>query len=181
VLDRWRLAPGEFGRIDDRHEELGAEYLLGVFGPAVAEPVRLHVAAKRYLCATDPGYFGCLSAASVRSLELQGGPFNANEGAAFRSIPFAEQAVRIRLWDVFAGFVQQLTDIVQQRGRDDRHGHSFALGEKGALQRVFALRDPLSPVLPGAPRCEQPQQPIHDPIHRALSPEAGIDRSQTIP
>jgi phosphonate degradation associated HDIG domain protein len=85
--------------INDRHEELGAEYLLGVFGRAVAEPVRLHVAAKRYLCATSPGYFGCLSAASVRSLELQGGPFNADEGAAFRSIPFAEQAVRIRLWD----------------------------------------------------------------------------------
>src|SRR5260370_12238956 len=87
------------GGIDDGHEELGAEYLLGVFGPAVAEPVRLHVAAKRYLCATDPGYFGCLSAASVRSLELQGGPFNAEEAAAFRSIPFANQAVRIRLWE----------------------------------------------------------------------------------
>src|SRR5260370_337412 len=55
--------------IDDRHEELGAEYLLGVFGRAVAEPVRLHVAAQRYLCATDPGYFGCLSAASMRRLE----------------------------------------------------------------------------------------------------------------
>ena len=85
--------------IDDRHEELGAEYLLGVFGPMVAEPVRLHVAAKRYLCATDPAYFGCLSAASVRSLELQGGAFNAAEVTAFRSIPFAEEAVRIRLWD----------------------------------------------------------------------------------
>jgi [1-hydroxy-2-(trimethylamino)ethyl]phosphonate dioxygenase len=85
--------------IDDRHEELGAEYLLGVFGTTVAEPVRLHVAAKRYLCATDPGYFGCLSAASVRSLKLQGGAFNAAEATAFRSIPFADQAVRIRLWD----------------------------------------------------------------------------------
>ena len=74
--------------IDDRHEEL-----------AVAEPVRLHVAAKRYLCATDQGYFGCLSAASVHSLELQGGAFNAAEVTAFRSIPFAEEAVRIRLWD----------------------------------------------------------------------------------
>jgi [1-hydroxy-2-(trimethylamino)ethyl]phosphonate dioxygenase len=85
--------------IDDRHEELGAQYLLGVFGPAVAEPVQLHVAAKRYLCATDPGYFGCLSAASVRSLELQGGAFNAAEAAAFRSIPFSEEAVQIRSWD----------------------------------------------------------------------------------
>jgi len=85
--------------IDDRHEELGAEYLLGVFGPAVAEPVRLHVAAKRYLCATDSGYFGRLSAASVRSLELQGGALNADEAAAFRSIPFSKEAVRVRLWD----------------------------------------------------------------------------------
>ena len=85
--------------IDDRHEELGAEYLLGVFGPTVAEPVRLHVAAKRYLCATDPGYFGSMSAASVRSLELQGGAFNAEEAASFRSLPFSEEAVRVRLWD----------------------------------------------------------------------------------
>ena len=85
--------------IDDRHEELGAEYLLGVFGPAVAEPVRRHVAAKRYLCATDPGYFGSMSAASVRSLELQGGAFNAAEAAAFRSHPFSETALRVRLWD----------------------------------------------------------------------------------
>ncbi len=85
--------------VHDRHEELGAEYLLGVFGPAVAEPVRLHVAAKRYLCATDPGYFGRRSAASVRSLELQGGAFNADEATAFCSMPFADQAVRIRLWD----------------------------------------------------------------------------------
>ena len=85
--------------IDDRHEELGAEYLREAFGPAVAEPVRLHVAAKRYLCATDPDYFGRLSAASVRSLELQGGPFNAKEAAAFRSVPFSDEAVKVRLWD----------------------------------------------------------------------------------
>jgi hypothetical protein len=77
--------------------------------------------------------------------------------------------------------VQQMTDIVQQRSRNDRHGHSFALSEKGALQRVFALRDPLSPVLLGTSRCEQPQQPIDDAVHLALSPEAGIDRSETIP
>jgi [1-hydroxy-2-(trimethylamino)ethyl]phosphonate dioxygenase len=85
--------------IDDKHQELGAEHLLRAFGPAVAEPVRLHVAAKRYLCATDPGYFGRLSAASVRSLALQGGPFTAAATAAFRSMPFAGEAVRVRLWD----------------------------------------------------------------------------------
>src|SRR5260370_22877879 len=59
--------------IDDKHEEIGAEHLLAAFGPNVAEPVRLHVPAKRYLCATDPGYFACLSPGSVRSLALQGG------------------------------------------------------------------------------------------------------------
>ena len=85
--------------IDDKHQELGAQCLLGVFGPAVAEPVRLHVAAKRYLCATDPGYLRRLSAASVRSLDLQGGPFTAAETVAFRSTPFADEAVRVRLWD----------------------------------------------------------------------------------
>jgi [1-hydroxy-2-(trimethylamino)ethyl]phosphonate dioxygenase len=85
--------------IDDRHEELGAEHLLEAFGPAVAEPVRLHVAAKRYLCATDPGYFGLLSEASVRSLELQGGPLTPAEAAAFRAIPYADEAIRVRRWD----------------------------------------------------------------------------------
>src|ERR1700740_2856533 len=85
--------------LDDRHEELGARHLLGAFGPAVAEPVRLHVAAKRYLCATDPVYFGRLSAASVRSLELQGGPFGAAEAAAFRATAYADEAIQIRLWD----------------------------------------------------------------------------------
>ena len=47
--------------VDDRHEQIGAEYLLPAFGPAVAEPVRLHVPAKRYLCATDPGYYAAIA------------------------------------------------------------------------------------------------------------------------
>jgi len=85
--------------IDDRHEEIGAEYLLPAFGLAVAEPVRLHVAAKRYLCATDPGHFPRLSPGSVRSLALQGGPFSPEEAAEFRALPFAEDAIRVRRWD----------------------------------------------------------------------------------
>jgi len=85
--------------IDDRHEEIGAEHLLEVFRPAVAEPVRLHVAAKRYLCASDPEYFGRLSRPSVRSLELQGGRFTPSGAAAFRAMPYADDAIRIRLWD----------------------------------------------------------------------------------
>src|SRR3981189_1516882 len=60
--------------VDDVHEELGARWLAERFGPEVSEPVRLHVAAKRYLCAVEQDYFGKLSPDSVRSLGLQGGP-----------------------------------------------------------------------------------------------------------
>lgn len=59
---------------DARHGPAGAQWLGQWFGPAVTEPVRLHVAAKRYLFATEPGYLGLLSAESVRTLALQGGP-----------------------------------------------------------------------------------------------------------
>lgn len=85
--------------IDDRHEQSGADFLARHFGPAVSEPVRLHVAAKRYLCATDPGYFDRLSDASVRSLALQGGPMTAQEVQDFEANPFAMEAVRLRQWD----------------------------------------------------------------------------------
>ena len=85
--------------VDDRHEELGRAYLAALFGPAVTEPVRLHVAAKRYLCATEPDYFAKLSPDSVRSLALQGGPMSAEEVAAFRALPHSEAAVRLRRFD----------------------------------------------------------------------------------
>ena len=85
--------------IDDKHEEGGAKWLRRRFGPAVSEPVRLHVAAKRYLCAVEPGYFESLSPASVRSLELQGGRFDAAGAADFIARPHAEEAVRLRRWD----------------------------------------------------------------------------------
>src|ERR1700676_4706931 len=67
--------------IDDKHEELGHAWLTRWFGPEVTEPVRLHVAAKRYLCAAEPEYFAKLSSDSLRSLALQGGPLPAPEGA----------------------------------------------------------------------------------------------------
>jgi phosphonate degradation associated HDIG domain protein len=84
---------------DDRHEQIAAGILTRLFGPEVAEPVRLHVDAKRWLCATDPAYFATLSPASVRSLELQGGPFSAAEADAFGSHRHAEAAIRLRRWD----------------------------------------------------------------------------------
>ena len=85
--------------IDSRHEELGARWLSTRFGPEVVEPIRLHVPAKRYLCATDAAYYAGLSPASQQSLALQGGPFSPAEVAAFRAGPHAEAAVRLRLWD----------------------------------------------------------------------------------
>ena len=61
--------------------------------------MRLHVPAKRYLCAVDAGYFGLLSPESVRTLSLQGGPMSAAEVAAFEALPHARDAVAVRRWD----------------------------------------------------------------------------------
>jgi phosphonate degradation associated HDIG domain protein len=85
--------------VDDRHEEAGHAFLTRWFGPEVTEPVRLHVAAKRYLCAIEPDYFSRLSPDSVLSLKLQGGPMTAEEVAAFRALPQADAAVRLRRYD----------------------------------------------------------------------------------
>ncbi|MGI9405768.1 MAG: (R)-1-hydroxy-2-trimethylaminoethylphosphonate oxygenase [Hyphomicrobiaceae bacterium] len=85
--------------IDNHHDDAGAKFLEPFFPPVVTECVRLHVAAKRYLCATDPGYFGKLSPASVHTLELQGGPMNEEEVAEFEKNPWHKEAVQVRLWD----------------------------------------------------------------------------------
>ena len=84
---------------DNRHSRTGADWLAQWFGPAVTEPVRLHVAAKRYLCAVEPGYFGRLSEASVHTLRVQGGPMTPAQAAVFEADPYADDAVRLRRWD----------------------------------------------------------------------------------
>jgi phosphonate degradation associated HDIG domain protein len=94
--------------IDDQHEQLGYDFLQRYFGPEVTEPVRLHVAAKRYLCATEADYFGRLSPDSVRSLTLQGGPMSPHEVAAFDRLPQAQAAVQLRRFDE-AAKVKDLT------------------------------------------------------------------------
>ena len=85
--------------IDDRHETLGSKYLARWFGEEVTGPIGLHVDAKRYLCAADSAYFDTLSPASVRSLELQGGPFSEAEAASFIARPHAHDALAVRRWD----------------------------------------------------------------------------------
>jgi predicted HD phosphohydrolase len=87
------------GEADNQHGPAGARWLSRWFGEEVTEPVRLHVAAKRYLCAAEPGYFGLLSAESVRTLALQGGPMAPHEQAAFEALPHARAAVAVRRWD----------------------------------------------------------------------------------
>lgn len=86
-------------RVDARHEATGARWLGERFGADVADPVRLHVRAKRYLCATDPMYFSQLSAASVLTLRLQGGPMSTDEIARFEAEPGYRDAIAVRRCD----------------------------------------------------------------------------------
>jgi len=85
--------------IDDRHEVSGANWLAERFGDAVVEPVRLHVASKRYLCTVDPDYQKELSPPSVLSLKLQGGLMSEEEVAELEAHPLLERAVQLRRWD----------------------------------------------------------------------------------
>ena len=96
---------GDFGDdfiaqgVDNLHEDAGGAVLSPFFPEAVTEPIRLHVAAKKYLCATAPDYYETLSDASKRTLELQGGAMTDEERCAFESHPHFEAAVRLRRWD----------------------------------------------------------------------------------
>ncbi|MBV8910992.1 MAG: HD domain-containing protein [Gammaproteobacteria bacterium] len=84
---------------DARHEESGARWLSQRFPAEVSEPVRLHVCAKRYLCATDARYSAMLSPASVHTLRLQGGPMSAEDVARFEAERYHREALRVRRWD----------------------------------------------------------------------------------
>jgi len=110
--------------VDTQHEALGSAWLSQHFGPEITEPVRLHVAAKRYLCAIEHTYFDALSDASKLSLKLQGGPMSKDEAAAFAELPFARDAVQVRRWDddakqigletpVFAHFLSYLEAVIR--------------------------------------------------------------------
>ena len=84
---------------NDLHEYASIPFLRGTFTEAVIQPIRLHVDAKRYLCAVSSGYREALSPASQRSLALQGGPFTPDQAQAFIRQPYAGQAVALRRWD----------------------------------------------------------------------------------
>jgi len=86
-------------RLDTHHEYRAMPVLRSLFPPAVTEPIRLHVQAKRYLCAVEPTYWVTLSPASQQSLAVQGGTFSDPEVAAFITQPYALGGVQLRRWD----------------------------------------------------------------------------------
>jgi len=84
---------------DKLHEEAGAKILERFFPSLVTDCVRLHVAAKRYLCAARPEYFERLSEASIHSLKLQGGPMTPEEVTTFEANPNADAIIKLRYLD----------------------------------------------------------------------------------
>ncbi len=84
---------------DKFHEDAGAEVLEPFFPTLVTDCVRYHVVAKRYLCAAKPSYFKRLSEASIHSLNLQGGPMDADEVAAFEKNPNLKDIIKVRYYD----------------------------------------------------------------------------------
>ncbi len=84
---------------DNFHEDSGALILEQFYPAEISEPVRLHVAAKRYLCTVDDSYYGKLSAASINSFNLQGGKMNADEVAEFEANPHHLAAIKLRHYD----------------------------------------------------------------------------------
>ncbi len=103
--DLGHLLPKSTKNQDNRHEYRAILVFKSFFSDAVIEPIRLHVEAKKYLCAVDFNYWQSLSPASKQSLQWQGGIFNETQAKAFIDKPFAPQAVQLRKWDDFAKIV----------------------------------------------------------------------------
>lgn len=114
--------------VDTRHEHISAGYLARAFGPGVTEPIRLHVAAKRYRVTVDPAYHQRLSPASLQSLALQGGPMSPAEIEDFLADPAAQTALRLRGYDEagkapdaevagFETYHDLLRDLIDREGK----------------------------------------------------------------
>ena len=94
---------------DDLHQFVALPFLRSLFPDAVLEPIKLHVDAKRYLCAVDAGYWADLSPASKHSLELQGGRYDDAQVRGFEDLTFYAEAVRLRRYDDLAKVPGQVT------------------------------------------------------------------------
>ena len=98
-LVREHREQGDFLQRDLEHEIVGAAWLSQFFPAELAQLVRLHVPAKRWLCATDQDYWNGLSDASKHSLEVQGGLMQPHEIAAFEAQEGWQAAVALRKYD----------------------------------------------------------------------------------
>jgi phosphonate degradation associated HDIG domain protein len=82
------------------HEAIGARFVLtNGFSTKIAELIRGHVQAKRYLTYKDPKYYAHLSHASKQTLCMQGGPMTAQEAAVFEQDPLFKEKLHMRYWD----------------------------------------------------------------------------------
>ncbi len=124
LLNRQGETPSARG-IDDLHQYHVLPFLRPLFAPAVLEPIRLHVDAKRCLCAIDPAYHAALSLDSVRSLQLQGGVFDTDRAEAFLADPHAQEALQLRRWDDQAKLAGCATPDLE---------HYLAIAERIALR-----------------------------------------------
>jgi phosphonate degradation associated HDIG domain protein len=101
LLNKKGETPSAHG-IDDQHQFFAAHFLKEIFPASVCAPIRLHVDAKRALCALDHAYYEKLSEDSKRSLTLQGGIFNDSQLDTFLNSPYSKDAMALRRWDDMA-------------------------------------------------------------------------------
>ena len=99
--------------IDGHHERIGEKWLEKYFGPEISQPVRLHVAAKRYQCTVNPDYLAQLSPASAKSFILQGDKMNEDEVSAFEKNPFFRDSLQLRTWDDHAKDPEMETPLLE--------------------------------------------------------------------
>jgi len=102
IIDHQPMPESDNQNLDDAHEQRAYQWIKSNFGKSVADPVRLHVAAKRYLCTVEPEYLARLSPASLKSFHDQGGLMSQSQIDDFRDEPFAFEAVELRRWDDLA-------------------------------------------------------------------------------
>lgn len=101
LLNKKGKTPSAQG-IDDQHQFFSAHFLKDIFPASVCSPIRLHVDAKRALCALDHTYYEKLSQDSKRSLTLQGGMLNDSQLDTFLNTPYSKDAIELRRWDDMA-------------------------------------------------------------------------------
>jgi phosphonate degradation associated HDIG domain protein len=99
VVDQQGRAGFSLEEDNDDHEAIGARILAPLFGPRVAQPVALHVTAKRWRCTREPHYYEGLSTTSKATLKAQGGLLSEEECLRFEAHPGFNDALRLRTWD----------------------------------------------------------------------------------